>query len=229
MNSTNLIIVAEGKTEMVFVRDLLAPVMAQKGIYVYARLIGKPGHKGGDIRFDRPKQDIGNILKQSPDYHISTMFDYFRIDTDWPGRNEIQTKIKSGKKMNAGDKAEIIEFAMRKAIIEQYPDCNPDRRFIPYIEMHEFEAMLFSDAQILSEITQISKSSIQGILKNYNGPEEINENPEKAPSKQLEVLKKGYRKVAMGKAVSETIGIDIIRKKCPHFDAWLNILETLAG
>ncbi len=31
----------------------------------------------------------------------------------------------------------------------------------------------------------------------------------------------------MGKAIAEAIGIQAMRKKCPHFDGWLKRLERL--
>ena len=51
MSSVEVFVVVEGQTEQTFVRDVLAPWMADKRIYMHAALIGKPGHKGGDIRF----------------------------------------------------------------------------------------------------------------------------------------------------------------------------------
>jgi hypothetical protein len=57
-------------------------------------------------------------------------------------------------------------------------------------------------------------------------PEEINDEPNSAPSNRIQALKNDYRKVAMGKTVSEAIGIQTIRKQCPHFNSWLNKLEN---
>jgi len=86
MSSVEIYIVVEGRTEQTFVRDVLAPWIAHKGIYLHSASIGKPGHKGGDVRFERSIVDIGNFLKQRSDTYISTMFDYFRIDVNWPGK-----------------------------------------------------------------------------------------------------------------------------------------------
>ena len=61
MSKVDIYIVVEGQTEQTFVRDVLAPHMAHKGIYLHPALIGKPGHKGGDIRFDRRKSDQINV------------------------------------------------------------------------------------------------------------------------------------------------------------------------
>ena len=220
-------IVVEGQTEQTFVRDVLAPSLAHQGIYLHLALIGKPGHKGGDIRFDKAKKDIGNFLKQRNDTYLSTMFDYFRIDSNWPGKAEVHRQIQNGGSLAAADKAGILERATRDEIAKAFAGYNTENRFIPYIEMHEFEALLFSDVHILAEITEIEVTEFEKILKDFTNPEEINDDPNNAPSKRIQALKNGYRKVAMGKAVSEAIGIQAIRRQCPHFNKWLTKLEQL--
>jgi hypothetical protein len=227
MNSVDIYIVVEGQTEQTFVRDVLAPYMAHQRIYLHPSLIGKPGHKGGDIRFDKAKNDIGNFLRQRNYTYISTMFDYFRIDSQWPGKAEVLLQIQNGTALTADLKAKILEAATRNEIVKTFPDCDAEKRFVPYIEMHEFEALLFSDAAILADKTQIDLAVIQRIIEEHDNPEEINDDPAKAPGKRLESLKNGYRKVAMGKTVSEAIGIEVIRRQCPHFNNWLRTLEHL--
>ena len=227
MNSIDVYVVVEGPTEQTFVRDVLAPKMAPMGIYLHPALIGKPGHKGGDVRFARAKNDIGNFLRQRTDTYISTMFDYFRLDAEWPGKAEVRQLMLSGTGLTASDKAEILETETLNEIVKSFAECDPSKRFVPYIEMHEFEALLFSDARILAEKTGIDLSRINNVLEAYSNPEEIDDDPAKAPGKRLAALKNGYRKVAMGKAVSEAIGIHTIRKQCPHFNDWLTKFERL--
>lgn len=227
MSRIEVYVVVEGQTEQTFVRDVLAPQMAHNEIYLHPALIGKPGQKGGDIKFDRAKTDIGNFLKQRPEIYVSTMFDYFRIDSEWPGRAEVNTQIRNGCSLTAIQKADILEAATNTEIVREFAGYSAVRRFIPYIEMHEFEALLFSDADILAERTEIDLLKIQRILQQYNSPEEINDDPAKAPSKRLESLTNGYRKVADGKTISEAIGIQNIRRQCAHFNDWLTKLERL--
>ena len=226
MNSVEIYIVVEGQTEQTFVRDVLAPKIAPDGIYLHSALIGKPGHKGGN-NFERAKTDIGKFLRQRKNTYVSTMFDYFRIDSDWPGRSEILGKTQNGVSLTPIQKARILEDATTREIVTAFSGDNAASRFIPYIEMHEFEALLFSNADILAEKIDIDVSYIRNILIEYNNPEEINDDPEKAPSKRLEALKSGYRKVANGKTISQAIGIQKIRKQCVHFDNWLRKLEGL--
>ncbi len=95
MNSINVYIIVEGQTEQTFVRNLLAPLLGYKGVFLHAILIGRAGHKGGDIRFDRAKSDITKLLKQRPDNYVSTMFDYYGINRKWPGRSDIKDNDKA--------------------------------------------------------------------------------------------------------------------------------------
>ena len=157
----------------------------------------------------------------------SALVDYFRVDSKWPGREKVRHKIQNGATLTAIQKAKVLETATRNEIVRSFPGCGSENRFIPYIEMHEFEALLFSDADILAEKTEIEVSQILKIIEGFDNPEEINDNPAKAPSKRLGALASGYRKVAMGKTVSEAIGIHAIRRQCPHFNNWLTKLEYL--
>ena len=227
MSNVEVYIVVEGKAEHTFVREILAPNMAMRGIYLHPSLIGSPGHKGGDIRFERAKSDIGNFLKQRPDIYVSTMFDYFRIDSDWPGKEQISRQMRSGTALSAAQKAERLEEATRQKIVASFGDKNANRRFIPYISMHEFEALLFSDPVVLAENINIEPERVQQILAECGSPEEINDHPETAPSKRIAALMNEYRKIAMGKVIAETIGIPAMRRQCPHFDQWLTTLEQL--
>lgn len=229
MSSVEIFIVVEGQTEQTFVREVLAPQTAPKGIYLHLALIGKPGHKGGYIHFDRAKNDIGNFLKRRDRAYVSTMFDYFRIDSQWPGKAEVLWKIQNGCSFSAIQKAEILEAATRDEIVKVFADYNAERRFIPYIEMHEFEALLFSNVEILADKIEVDVSRIREVVEECNNPEEINDDPVKAPSKRLEAMKNGYRKVADGKTISEAIGIETIRRQCTHFNNWLTKLEHLQG
>jgi hypothetical protein len=220
-------IVVEGQTEQTFVREVLAPWMANREIFLIPTLIGKPGHKGGDIRFARAKEDIGRLLRQRNDTYISTMFDYFRIEANWPGREEIRKHISNGTALTAEQKAILLEDASSYAIADEFQNCNTKQRFIPYIEMHEFEALLFSDPKSIAIKIGIDQAEIDAILSKHPNPEDINEDPEMAPSKRLSNLKKDYRKVAMGKVVSEAIGIQKISERCLHFGGWIDKMGKL--
>ncbi|AQQ10134.1 hypothetical protein L21SP3_01960 [Sedimentisphaera cyanobacteriorum] len=222
MNNTTVYAVVEGQTEQAFVDNVLAPYLGHFNVFIYARLIGKPGHKGGNVRFERVRKDIEHFLKQRRDTYITTMFDYFRLPYDWPGRGEMPANLSTEEKANR------IEQAALKELKRLFPEHNPEARLIPYIQMHEFEALLFSDISILSDGLGIQNCEIERILNECGGHEEINEGIETAPSKRLERLCLRYNKVVKGKSISEQTGLETIRKRCPHFDSWLRRMEKLA-
>lgn len=226
---SEVVVVVEGATEQTFVSEVLAPEMGKSGIYLVAKILGESEHKGGNVKFDRVKKEIGNFLCQRKDIFVSTMLDYFKIDVLWPGNAEIVKKSNTGQKLSSLQKAQLLEEGAHNKIIEAFPEREPKKRFIPYISMHEFEALLFSDANVLSQKMNINVSEIQKILENYDNPEEINHGAETAPSKRLINLREDYRKVAMGKQISEAIGIEKIRAQCPNFDRWLKRIEALAN
>jgi len=223
MSSIEVYVVVEGQTEQTFIRDVLAPEMGCKGIYLYPVIIGKPGHKGGNVLFDRAKADISMFLKQRHNTHVTTMFDYFRLEANWPGNVDMP------KGLTASSKARKIEIATAEKISELFPSHNIGKRFIPYIQMHEFEALLFSSADVLATESGIRKSDIEAILRECGCPEEINDGPDTAPSKRIMRYNASYRKVAMGKTISEAIGIKKMREECSHFNEWLQSIERLVS
>lgn len=230
MNNVQVMVVVEGQTEKTFLRDVLGPDMAKNGIYLKATLLGSTGKKGtgGDVRFERVVNDIKNHLKQRPDTYISTMLDFFRIDSNWPGKKELVQKQESGIALTANEKAKILEVRTLEEVQKRLHMYNLGNRFIPYIGMHEFEALLFSNAEVLAKVIEMKSSSVDSIMEKFDSPEDINDNPANAPSKQLERLVPGYRKVMMGKSIAEAIGIQRIREQCPHFNSWLVRLEALS-
>jgi len=221
-------VIVEGQTEQTFVREVLAPYMAHKNIFLEARLLGTSGHKGGNVNFERMCKDVRIFLQQEQHTYITTMVDYFRIDSRWPGKEAIDRQIQAGETLNVQEKADILEKATLQAIIERFKTNQVEDRFFPYVQMHEFESLLFSDEKILAHKIGVNLIEIESILKTYHGvPESINNDPNKAPSKRIEALCPSYRKVAMGAVIATEIGIQSMRQVCLHFDQWLNIMEKL--
>ena len=105
------------------------------------------------------------------------------------------------------------------------------RRFIPYVMMHEFEAMLFSDCNGLARSigNPANATAFQAIRDRFASPEYINDSPETAPSKRINELVPGYHKPDDGIQAVKDIGLDAIRGQCRHFRGWLRHLENLAN
>ena len=107
---------------------------------------------------------------------------------------------------------------------------NPSR-FIPYVSMHEFEALLFSDCERFAQsigAPQIG-AEMQSVLDQFGNPEEINDSQATAPSKRILGMVPRYDKVAMGTIAIQDIGLESVRRQCRNFDCWLNRLERAAN
>ncbi len=104
------------------------------------------------------------------------------------------------------------------------------RRFVPYVMMHEFEAMLFSDCSGFCRAVGRADLSapLEEIRRAFATPEDIDDSQETAPSKRILHLLPSYEKPLMGNLGVLQIGLDTIRAECPHFNGWLERLEELA-
>ncbi|MCR5219574.1 MAG: DUF4276 family protein [bacterium] len=217
-----VIVLTEGTTEQLFVKCLLAPYLASHGVYLTPIQLSKPGEKGGDVKFARAKNDIGKHLKQRPDTRITLMVDYYGIKSDWPGHAEAK------QRRDHVESAAIMRQATARAVAELFPGLDAERRFLPYVSMHEIEALYFSDPACLAEKLDVEQKRIDAILAECGEPERIDDGRETAPSKRLEALMPRFKKTVTGIAVAEAIGITTMRAKCPLFDAWLRDLESFA-
>ncbi|MFL6290747.1 MAG: DUF4276 family protein [Thermoanaerobaculia bacterium] len=107
-----------------------------------------------------------------------------------------------------------------------------DDRFVPYIQLHEYEAYLFSDPTWFGYFYDRHDKQIaalKAIADSYATPELIDDGQDSAPSKRIIAEIPDYEdaKSAVGPQVAELIGLNVIRDRCPHFAAWLARLEKL--
>lgn len=219
--SVEVIVLAEGPTEQIFIRDLLSPYLAQAGVYMTSTILTKPGQNGGDVRFARAKNDIERHLKQRKETWLTLLVDYYGIKSDWPGYHE------SKREAQHSSKARVMNEATRKRVNELFGEQDSEQRFIPYVSMFEFEALLFSDADILARKLNIRTQKVERILARCGEPEKINDKSHTAPSKRLEDLSSRFKKTVTGINIAQEIGVDKMRESCPIFDEWITILENL--
>jgi hypothetical protein len=214
--------IVEGKTEQVFIQKILAPYLAIKNIGISATQISKPGQKGGDVRFSRIQKDLSIHLKQRSNTYITTFVDYYGIK-EWPGVDSIPVQA-SPKEI-----AKTINEATKLKVDSLFPEQQPNRRFIPFVAVHEFEALLFSNSEILAANLGIEESKISEIILECGSPEAINNNRLTASSKRLEKLFENgkFRKITIGIPIAEKIGIDKMREKCPLFNSWILTFEEI--
>ena len=217
-----VIVIVEGKTEQIFIDSILAPYLGFKNIGMRATQVSKPGQKGGDVRFTRVKKDVRNHLRQRSDTYVSTFVDYYGIK-EWPGIDNIPPQAAP-----SGIAATLNEAA-KNEVVSLFPEIQTERRFIPYIAIHEFEALLFSDAETLADKLEIDVSKVNNVLNQFKQPEAINNSPQTAPSKRLDswATNGKFPKTTMGIDIARGIGIDKMREKCSLFDAWLQSFEEI--
>ncbi len=223
-----LLIHVEGQTEETFVKEVLAPHLYGFGYsLVDARLLGNSrqrDRRGGIRGWKTVRGDIIEHLKSG--FFATTMVDYYALpqhgERAWPGR------AAAGKKPFPR-KATTVQKALLEDICGKLGSKFDPARFIPYVMMHEFEGLLFSDCAKFARgiVRPDLGGQFQAIRDAFDSPEEINDSPETHPSKRVEVLVQGYEKPILGTLAVLEIGLDAIRKECPHFRSWLERLEAL--
>jgi hypothetical protein len=224
-----LLIHVEGETEETFVNEVLAPHLYNHGyLKVSARLLGNArqrARRGGIRGWNTVRNDIINHLKEDDGCLATTMVDYYALpqtgEKAWPGR-EIASNLPYPQK------ASTVENALQFDIQQ---DGFSNNRFIPFVIMHEFEGLLFSDCTKFAEgiCRPELTAQFQEIRNAFKTAEEINDSPIKAPSKRVKSLVLGYEKPFLGTLAVLNIGLATIRSDCPHFSAWLFQLEVAAG
>lgn len=133
-----LIIIGEGQTEQAFCNDVLQPYFNSKGIIIQNPTIKKS--KGGIVDWSEFKKQIETHLKQDASVHVTLLIDYYGIKEkhQFPKWKEFIS---------------IPDKTYRLTLLEKAMDDNLDpalqNRFIPYIQLHEFETLLFSEKRLL--------------------------------------------------------------------------------
>jgi hypothetical protein len=221
-----LVAIVEGETEQIFVRNQLAAHLGYRDIAMWAVLPGKSRRRAGVKPWEVASADIMRTLKEKR--YCTTMFDYYAMPESWPGRV-------SSKSVPWHDKARHVEQALAADISEKLGDKFDSRRFIPYIQLHEFEALAFAGPRQLAAVTApVARSDpgylqrhFESILEKAVHPEAINDSYETCPSRRIASVVRAYRKPLHGTIVVDRIGLEVLRAKCSHFAGWLDRLESL--
>jgi len=212
--TVELKILCEGATENTFVQMVLAPHLKPFG--VYSRPLPLCHGNYGVVAFGRLRNAVqSEVGRLKPHQYVTTMIDLYGMRNfpgDPPGKSDVYQRVRS------------IEAAMATEF------NNP--QVIPYIQVHEFEALVFTDLKFLEG--QYPDGNVAKAVEQLRAdvgdlaPELINDGPNTAPSKRLQRYLGEYNKVVDGPAIAGKIGLARLRLACPHFDAWLSRLESLA-
>jgi len=213
----NLYIYCEGQTEESFIRHVLQDRLAEKNIFVTpiiatTKRTGLRKYSGGTVPYNKLRTEIKNLCANKA-FYTTTMFDYYALPQDVPGRkNPIGASIY--------EKAAHVESEWQKDIGEA--------NFIPNVIMHEFEGMLFSEPDRFSYVDArpMKLKEVQAIREQFETPEHINDSASTAPSKRIIDIYPEYDKVLHGTQIAIDIGYDSILKQCKHFCQWIHRLES---
>lgn len=222
-------ILCEGQTEERFVKEVLSPYLQQFNIYPKPILLltsKKKNARGGMLSYAQAKRDLTILQKQFRDnnseHHLfTTMFDYYALPDDFPGVEE---------------SIDIQDVRSRISFLEdKFAEELGGSAFIPYIQLHEFEALLFVDIIKLQTEYPLSSEKIRVLKKEtdiYGDPEMINNSPDTAPSKRIiAALSQDYHynKVQSGATVTSSIGIEALLENCQHFKEWIENIKRIAA
>lgn len=212
-----LIIVCEGETEQAFCNDVLRSYFLSKDISLEAPTIKHSN--GGIVAWDTLKKQIVKHLNEG-NCTVSMFVDYYRIRDSYhfPGWMEAKGK------RNLYDRMHYLFEQMLQDMDEKLRS-----KFIPYIQLHEFEGLLFSNISVFPDNftkEQLDFKQLESAVNEFNTPEEINSSPATAPSERLKKTVSGYDKVTDGAFLAMEIGLEIIREKCILFNEWIGRLEN---
>ena len=214
-------ITAEGFSEERFVSDILRPHLLNFNIYADVRKVltnRKLRKRGGIVGYGKFKNDVTQWFKECPDVYHTTLIDLYGLSSDFPGHA-------STKQLQPYSRVAEMETLLKADLGFNH--------FIPYIQLHDFEALMFSDTveleNWLSLYNQLPKNCFTNIRNSVTdaNPEFINEGSETAPSKRILSLCNTYDKIDDGILILKEIGLNRIRSECSHFNEWLKILENL--
>ncbi len=212
-----ILVLVEGQTEEQYVKQCLNPFFETLGKKIIPKIVMTKenlqgaNYKGGTVPFTNFASQIRNLLHDSSSSCVTMMFDYYGLPADYPGRDKPQ----------GNDCFERVQF-----VEQEIANSIGHRKFLPFLALHEFEGILFSDADELYSSLPIAlrPNPFRVIREQFATPEEINDNPTTRPSARILNYVKGYQKPLHGSIISSRIGIDVCRRECPHFNRWIERL-----
>jgi hypothetical protein len=217
----------EGQTEQEYVTRVLRPHLAGFGVQVMGAVLVASGRRhrqvsrGGGKRYQPMRNDLGNLLRQDAraDARFTTMFDLYALHHGFPGWDE-------------AEKQRHIPYERVLTLERAFAADVGDLRFIPHIQLFEFETILLCEPGHLALVYENAGDGIDALrtaVAEATSPELVNDGEATAPSKRIIAQFPQYssQKTTVGAELGDCVGIDTTRRFCTHFDRWLKTLESL--
>ena len=209
-----LAVSVEGRTEEEFVKTMLAGHLRGHGVESTPILIGRArgGSGGGNVSVERLVPEMRDLYWSFD--AVTSLVDFY----GFRGREDRETADELEKRLGEALHQEVVR------------EWDP-RRVIPYIQLYEFESLLFSDVDAFA-VFDVSNEVVRRlwlIRSEFPNPEDINDNWDTVPSRRIKRAMPEYSKVVHGPLIAGETGLDAIRCECRRFNAWIERLETLAG
>lgn len=206
-----LAVVVEGHTEKEFVTRVLGRHLQGSDIAATPILLGVGRRaRGGNVTAARVSLDMSRLY-----WHfdfVTSLVDYY----GFRGKGERTV--------------EELEALLREKTLQRLSRHRDPRKILPYVQRHEFESLLFSDVTAFEKLPDAPtglQDSLREIRSQFGTPEDINDDPETAPSKRISKVMPRYRKAANAAGLVAEMGLGAIRTECPRFDEWVTRLEML--
>lgn len=220
-------VLAEGQTEETYTKSVLVPHLAHHRVWVDVRCVqtGRKGtrrFRGGITSYDKVRNDLRRWIAEddNADSWFTTMLDLYRLPEDFPDFDEARRFTDPLARVRQLEEAFGTDIAYR--------------RFVPHLQLHEFEALIFARPEALRHAFPDADRAIGGLVAmaaEAQSPEHIDDGEDTAPSERIIAAIAEYegRKASAGPSTVGHIGLDRLREACPHFGEWLSRLEGLSG
>lgn len=222
----NIFLIVEGSTEEQFYKNELQKqyVLPDGSYRHFFNVVQMPtkkniysrGNKGGRVSYQVCVNNIRRFIRMSTHCQLVILIlDYYGLDESFS--DHLTTEYSS-----LDQRVEAIQARLESDIGELY--------FRFRLQVHEFEAYLYSDPQKVAGHFQKpeAQTQLEGVLAKFgNDPERINNHPKTAPSKRLEALFPEFGKTTDGLILARKISVPVIREKCTRFNQMCFLIDTL--
>jgi Domain of unknown function (DUF4276) len=223
-----LYMTVEGQTEAAFATSVLTPHLANFDVFLSPpRFTGLHRRRRGRIPQGGLLNTFGHALSdmqvwlledRSPDARFSMMVDLYSLPHDFPG-------YAVGMSQPTGREQAV---SLQQSLADEIGDA----RFIPYLQLHEYAALVLVDPRRISTIYDVKNAAMEALCQEceaHETPEEINHGQHSHPKYRIQARIPEYDENIAGPLLAEAIGLPTLRERCPHFGEWLTRLEQLDG